>query len=109
MSSAAVVIGALRAMTLVQAEETECELFIRLAILINTVNPLYNDIRYNSKSCYNGILVCTKISESCIFFIDSPILFFRKTCVFDICKNTYILLAITVFIRLLDEFFVLLE
>ena len=32
-----------------------------------TVNPLYNNIRYNSKICYNVNLVCTKISRSCIF------------------------------------------
>ena len=35
--------------------------------LISTVNPLYKDIRYNSKICYNVNLVCTKISGLCIF------------------------------------------
>ena len=49
-----------------------------------TVNPLYNDIRYNSTIRYNVNLVCTKISGSCIFFIVTPMLFFRKHtfCVF---------------------------
>ena len=42
------------------------------------MNPLYNDIRYNSKIRYNVNLVCTKISGSCVFFIDIPMLFFRK-------------------------------
>ena len=32
-----------------------------------TVNPLYNDIRYNSKIRYNVNLICTKISGSHIF------------------------------------------
>ena len=31
------------------------------------MNPFYNDIHYNSKIRYNVNLVCTKISESCIF------------------------------------------
>ena len=34
---------------------------------VKTVNPLYNDIRYNSKIRYNVNLFCTKISGSCIF------------------------------------------
>ena len=34
----------------------------------STVNPLYNDIHYNSKIRYNVNSVCTKISGSCIFF-----------------------------------------
>ena len=38
----------------------------------NTVNPLYNDIRYNSKIRYNFSLVCTKISGSCIFSLIFP-------------------------------------
>ena len=37
-----------------------------------TVNPLYNDIRYNSKIRYNVNLVCTKISGSCIFSLIFP-------------------------------------
>ena len=45
----------------------------------STVSPFYNDIRYNSKIRYNVNLVCTKISGSCIFFINIPMLFFRKT------------------------------
>ena len=48
--------------------------------MVNTVNPFYNNIRYNSKICYNVNLVCTKISGSWVFFIDIPILFFKKTC-----------------------------
>ena len=39
---------------------------------VTTVNPLYNGIRYNSKICYNVNLVCTKISESCIFSLIFP-------------------------------------
>ena len=37
-----------------------------------TVNPLYNDIRYNSKTRSNVNLVCTKISGSCIFSLTDP-------------------------------------
>ena len=37
-----------------------------------TVNPLYNDIRYNSKIRYNVNSVCTKISGSCIFSFIFP-------------------------------------
>ena len=47
---------------------------------LHTVNPLYNDIRYNSKFHNNVNLVCTKFSGSCTFSIDIPILFFRKIC-----------------------------
>ena len=36
------------------------------------MNPLYNDIRYNSKIGYNVNLVCTKISGSCIFSLIFP-------------------------------------
>ena len=46
---------------------------------IYTVNPLYNDIRYNNKIHYNVYSVCTYI------FVDSPMLFFRETYVLDIC------------------------
>ena len=35
-----------------------------------TVDPLYNDIHYNSKICYNINLVCTKISVSLFFSKD---------------------------------------
>ena len=52
------------------------------------VNPLYNNIRCNSKIRYDVYSVCSKISGSCIFFIDSPIIFFRKTYVFVI-SNKY--------------------
>ena len=51
----------------------------------NTVNPLYNDIRYNTKIRYNVNLVCTKISGSCIFFINISMLFSNKTYVLCIC------------------------
>ena len=37
-----------------------------------TVNPLYNDIRYNSRIRYNVNLVCTKISGSCIVSLLFP-------------------------------------
>ena len=36
------------------------------------MNPLYNDIRYNSKIRYNVNLVCIKISESYIFSLIFP-------------------------------------
>ena len=49
-----------------------------------TVNPLFNDIRYNSKIRYNVNLVCTKSADR-IFFIDIPVLFFMKTYVLCIC------------------------
>ena len=55
-----------------------------------TVNPLNNDIRYNSKIRCNVNSFCKKKqknSGSCIFFIESPMLFFRKTYVLDISKN----------------------
>ena len=50
----------------------------------NTMNPRYNDIRYNSKIRYNVNLVCTKISGPCIF-INIPMFFFRKTYILCIC------------------------
>ena len=34
-----------------------------------TVNPLYNDILYNSKIRYDDNPICTKISGSCIFSV----------------------------------------
>ena len=43
------------------------------------MNPLYNDTCYNSKIRYYVNSVCTKISRSCNFVIDNPILFFGKT------------------------------
>ena len=52
----------------------------------DTVGPLYNELRYNSKIHYNVNLVCTKTRISCVFFIDIPMLFFRKTyvvCIFN--------------------------
>ena len=55
-----------------------------LGIMLNTVNPLYNDVRYNNKTCCNVNWVCTKISRLCILIIDSLLLFFRKTYVLDI-------------------------
>ena len=45
----------------------------------DTVNPIYNDIRYNSKIRYNDNLVCTKNQRIVYFFTDFPKLFFRKT------------------------------
>ena len=45
-----------------------------------TVNPLYNDFRYISKIRWSA-----QKSVDCVFFIDIPILFFRKTSVFCIC------------------------
>ena len=51
----------------------------------STVNPLYNVIRYNRKFVITSIRSVQK--SACIFFIDSPMLFFRNTYVFDICKN----------------------
>ena len=50
----------------------------------NTVNPLYYDIRYNSKIRYNVNSVCTKNQRIVYFFIDGPLLFFKKTYVLDI-------------------------
>ena len=37
-----------------------------------TVNPLYKDIRYNSKIRYNVNLFCTKIRGPCIFSLIFP-------------------------------------
>ena len=51
----------------------------------DTLNPLYNDIRYNSKIRYNVNLVRTKISRCVFFFIVIPMLFFRKTYLLYIC------------------------
>ena len=52
--------------------------------LFYTVNPLYNDIRYNGKIRYNVNLVRTKISGSCIFSLLFPCYFSGKHtfCVF---------------------------
>ena len=41
-------------------------------VCLCTVNPPYNDIRYNSKIRYNVNSVCTKISGSCIFSLIFP-------------------------------------
>ena len=38
-----------------------------VSILINTVNPLYNDIPYNSKIRYNVNSLCTKIRDRVFF------------------------------------------
>ena len=51
------------------------------------MSPLYNDIRYNIKIRYNVHLVGTKNQRIVYFFIDIPILFFRKTYVLCICKK----------------------
>ena len=53
----------------------------------NTVNPLYNDICYNSKIHYNDNLVCTKISRLCIFSLTVPCYSVGKHTFFGICKN----------------------
>ena len=37
-----------------------------------SVNPLYNDIRYNSKIPYNINSVCTKCNGLCIFSLTVP-------------------------------------
>ena len=42
------------------------------SIYPNPLNPLYNDIRYNSKIRYNINLVCTKISGLHIFSLIFP-------------------------------------
>ena len=58
----------------------------QLSELPVTVNRLYNDIRFNSKTRYN--VNCLHKNQRIVhFFIDSPMLFFRKIYVFDICKN----------------------
>ena len=51
---------------------------------IITVNPLYNDILYNSKIRQTAIRSTQKSADR-VFFIDSPMLFFRKTYVLDTC------------------------
>ena len=56
-------------------------------LFLDTVSPLYNDIRYNSKIRYDVNSVCTKISGSCIFSLTVPRYFLGKHMFFDICKN----------------------
>ena len=51
---------------------------LRASFNIITVNPLHNDIPYNSKIRYNVKLVCKKNQRIVYFFIDIPILFLRK-------------------------------
>ena len=64
--------------------KSQCILFTLVEFSdTSTVNPLSNDIRYNSKARYNVNLVCAKISV--YFFIGIPILFFRKAHVLCIC------------------------
>ena len=48
-----------------------------------TVNPFYNDIRYNSMFCYNVNSVCTKIADRDCFHWQFHVIF-RKTHVLDI-------------------------
>ena len=43
-----------------------------------TVNPLYNDIHYNSKIRYNVNLVCTKNQRMVYFFNDIPYVIFQE-------------------------------
>ena len=52
------------------------------------MNPLYKDICCNSKIHYNISSVCTKNQRIVYFFIDSPMLFLRKTYVLDICRDS---------------------
>ena len=59
-------------------------MFTYLLTDLFTVNPLYNDIHYNSKICYNVNPICTKNQWIMYFFIDIPMLFFGKTYVLDI-------------------------
>ena len=54
-------------------------LCLRPTVRESKEDPVYNDNRYSSKNRYNINSVCTQISGLCIFFIDSPMLFFRKT------------------------------
>ena len=57
---------------------TVCCVFCLLMSLLYTVDPLYNDIRNNSKILYNGSSVCTKISGSCICSLTVPCYFLGK-------------------------------
>ena len=50
-----------------------------------TVNPLYNGICYNNKIRYNVKFGLHKNQPIVYFFIDSPVLFFRKTNSLKIC------------------------
>ena len=65
-----------------------CQCLIDLRVRVynfGTVNPLYNGILYNSKIRYNVNPICKKKSAARVFFfIDSSMLFFRKTYVLDI-------------------------
>ena len=47
-------------------------MWYKIVEILYTVNPLYNDIRYNSKIHYNVSVVHTKISRSCIFSLIFP-------------------------------------
>ena len=51
------------------------------------VNPLYNGIRYNSKTRYNVSPICTKNQRIVYCFLDNPMSVFGKTYVLDIYKN----------------------
>ena len=58
-----------------------CSIFFFLFFFFcghNTVNPLYNDIRYN-KILNNANLFCTKISGSCIFSMISHVILQENT------------------------------
>ena len=57
---------------------------IKLAYHCFTVDPLYNDIRYNHKIVITSILSAQN-QRIVYFYIDIPILFFRKTYVLCIC------------------------
>ena len=53
----------------------------------NTVNPLYNNIRYNSKIRYYIKLVSTKVSGSCIFSLLFPCYSSGKHTFYVIVRN----------------------
>ena len=45
---------------------------VNVGFKVTAVNPIYNDIRYNSIIRYNVNSGCTKISGSCIFSLTVP-------------------------------------
>ena len=76
---------------IMQLRSTVCLCIIIILVVLSMsciiVNPLYNDIRYNSIICYNVNSVCTQISGSCIFSLIVPCYFLGKYTFFDICKD----------------------
>ena len=55
--------------------------------IIDTVNRLYHDIRYNSTILIKSIRSAQKSAYHVYFFTESPMLFFRKIYDLDICKT----------------------